>query len=224
MYTCKNTYLGIRIDHFIEFVRENSIGSDFLPVREKEPSSWERMKSIQSLFHFVERGKFVREKKVNEREQSSWERTKSIQSLLQFVTGFCFETENEVDPVSLPLCGSKKVREREHSSWERTKSIQSLLQFVRGSFFWDREWSRSSLLFSSWERTQNEAENAVEAVTLTVRVRREKLTRENIVLDLSLCTPLSFYIHWLRLVGSLNYRSLLQNIVSFIGLFCERDR
>jgi len=28
---------------------------------------------------------------------------------------------------------------------------------------------------------------------------------------------------WLRLVGSLNHRSLLQNIVSFIGLFCKRD-
>ena len=28
---------------------------------------------------------------------------------------------------------------------------------------------------------------------------------------------------WLRLVGSLNYRSLLENIVSFIGLFCNRD-
>jgi len=28
---------------------------------------------------------------------------------------------------------------------------------------------------------------------------------------------------WLRLVGSRNYRSLLQNIVSFVGLFCKRD-
>jgi len=28
---------------------------------------------------------------------------------------------------------------------------------------------------------------------------------------------------WLRLAGSMNYRSLLQNIVSFIGLFCKRD-
>jgi len=28
---------------------------------------------------------------------------------------------------------------------------------------------------------------------------------------------------WLRLVGSLNYKSLVQNIVSFIGLFCKRD-
>jgi len=28
---------------------------------------------------------------------------------------------------------------------------------------------------------------------------------------------------WLQLVGSLNYRSVLQNIVSFIGLFCKRD-
>jgi len=28
---------------------------------------------------------------------------------------------------------------------------------------------------------------------------------------------------WLRLVGSLNARCLLQNIVSFIGLFCKRD-
>jgi len=28
---------------------------------------------------------------------------------------------------------------------------------------------------------------------------------------------------WLWLVGSLNYRSLLQNIVSFVGLFCIRD-
>ena len=27
---------------------------------------------------------------------------------------------------------------------------------------------------------------------------------------------------WLRLVGSLKYRSLLQSIVSFIGLFCKR--
>jgi len=209
MYTCKNTHLGIRIDHFMEFVRENAIGSDFLPVRENEPSSWERMKSIQSLFHFVERGKFVREKKVNEREQSSWERKKSIQSLLQFVRGFFFETENEVDPVSLPLCGEKKVREREESLWERTElvrenEVDSVSHTVRErNLFWDREWSRSSLLFSSWERTQVETENAVEAVTLTVRVRREKLTRENIVLDLSLCTPLSFYILWLRLVASL---------------------
>jgi len=28
---------------------------------------------------------------------------------------------------------------------------------------------------------------------------------------------------WLRSVGSINYTSLLQNIVSFIGLFCKRD-
>jgi len=28
---------------------------------------------------------------------------------------------------------------------------------------------------------------------------------------------------WLRLVGYLNYTSLLQNIVSFIRLFCKRD-
>jgi len=28
---------------------------------------------------------------------------------------------------------------------------------------------------------------------------------------------------WLRLVGSLNHMSLLQNIVSFIGLFCKRE-
>jgi len=28
---------------------------------------------------------------------------------------------------------------------------------------------------------------------------------------------------WLRSVGSLKYKSLLQNIVSFIGLFCKRD-
>ena len=28
---------------------------------------------------------------------------------------------------------------------------------------------------------------------------------------------------WLRSVGSINYRSLLQNIVSFIGLFCKID-
>ena len=28
---------------------------------------------------------------------------------------------------------------------------------------------------------------------------------------------------WLRLVGSLKYRSLLQNIISFIGLFWKRD-
>ena len=28
---------------------------------------------------------------------------------------------------------------------------------------------------------------------------------------------------WLRSVGSINYKSLLQNIVSFIGLFCKRD-
>ena len=31
------------------------------------------------------------------------------------------------------------------------------------------------------------------------------------------------HMGWLRLVGSINYRSLLQNIVSFIGLFCRRD-
>ena len=28
---------------------------------------------------------------------------------------------------------------------------------------------------------------------------------------------------WLRLVGSINDRSVLQNSVSFIGLFCKRD-
>jgi len=28
---------------------------------------------------------------------------------------------------------------------------------------------------------------------------------------------------WLRSVGSIIYKSLLQNIVSFIGLFCKRD-
>ena len=30
-------------------------------------------------------------------------------------------------------------------------------------------------------------------------------------------------VGWLQLVGPSNYRSLLQNIVSFIGLFCEKD-
>jgi len=31
------------------------------------------------------------------------------------------------------------------------------------------------------------------------------------------------HMGWLRLVGSINYRSLLQNVVSFIGLFCKGD-
>ena len=30
------------------------------------------------------------------------------------------------------------------------------------------------------------------------------------------------HMGWLRLVGSLSYRSILQNIVSFIGLFCKK--
>jgi len=33
----------------------------------------------------------------------------------------------------------------------------------------------------------------------------------------------AFYMGWLRSVGPYNYRSLLQNIVCFIGLFCKRD-
>jgi len=33
----------------------------------------------------------------------------------------------------------------------------------------------------------------------------------------------SVVMGWKRLVGSLNYRTLLQNIVSFIGLFRKRD-
>jgi len=53
-------------------------------------------------------------------------------------------------------------------------------------------------------------------------------------LSLSLCVScthmtwliwhdLQLVMGWLRLVGFLKYRSLLQNIVSFIGLFCKRD-
>jgi len=30
-------------------------------------------------------------------------------------------------------------------------------------------------------------------------------------------------VGWLRSVGSIKFKSLLQNIVSFIGLFCKRD-
>jgi len=38
-----------------------------------------------------------------------------------------------------------------------------------------------------------------------------------------LCMHICLDMEWLRLVGSLNFRSLLQYIVSFIGLFCKRD-
>jgi len=34
----------------------------------------------------------------------------------------------------------------------------------------------------------------------------------------------SIHMGWLRLVGSLNHRSLLQNITSFIGLFYKKDQ
>ena len=63
---------------------------------------------------------------------------------------------------------------------------------------------------------------------LYLRERKEWLSWPGLHLT-SKCPPLSNLaaawgaMGWLRLVGSLNYRSLLQNIVSFVGLFCTWD-
>jgi len=60
-------------------------------------------------------------------------------------------------------------------------------------------------------------------VRLTWRFHMCDMTHSHVWLDSFLCVTWLIHMGWLRLVGSLNYRSLLQNIFSFIGLFCKRD-